>query len=163
METGPFSETRQEPVATFRMYADARHAADLLVERGFPAVRLSIVGVDVHLVRRCAGRWVWGHTVAVGLAVGGLAGFMIGLMLSLVTTSFIDTAELVVWTAVWGSALGVALASFTHAAAGSPRCIFGRGRLVPQQYELRADAESAARARHLLSGPTPLAVMRAPR
>ncbi|SEG90673.1 hypothetical protein SAMN04489712_1275 [Thermomonospora echinospora] len=156
MTTPPLNRTllTTEPIATFTSYADAQQAVDRLSDLHFPVERTVIVGVDLRMVEQVLGRLTVLRAAGAGAASGAWFGLLIGLFFAIFTPGRLSSVGVILAGLVWGVVAGALFGAVSHALTGGRRDFVSRSSFVAATYEVRAEAEYAARAREMLESGT---------
>ena len=136
-------------VASYKTYADAMAALEVLSADGFPLPAVSVVGTDLHMVDRVLGKLTPGK-----VALGGAAqGITWGLVMSLIFLVFSDSFSLLVPLIAFaaGVTMGVLIAIFSWMNRKGASNFSTRSQLVASRYALLVD-EQTDRAYQLLQG-----------
>lgn len=135
-------------VGTYYDYPAAERAVALLADRGFPVETVRIVGRDVQLHIRMAGRPSPWRAVGVGALTGMWLGALIGLFLAFATPYF--TAPLL-WGLLLGALFGGMSAGLLHLRRrGTPRFDSTQD-IAAESYDLLVPHEMYWRASGILA------------
>lgn len=145
------------PVASFRDYADAEAAVQLLADADQPVDRMTIIGCDLRLVEdvRPRERAPVPPTVARAAGYGAIAGAWLGALVGIVfalvaSTSGAGFVAALVWAIALGALFGAPAGLAGFVAVDRTRGFRARQRLQAGRYELYAPAESADEVRSAL-------------
>jgi hypothetical protein len=145
-----FSDSGGQVVASYPTYGEAQQAIDRPADAAFPVQYSEIVGRDVRVVERVAGRISDGRAAAAGAVTGAWFGLFIGLLVALFTFGP-AWLGLILGGLLIGSLWG-ALFGFLAHRMGSGRHDFASLRsLAARRYDVTIADAYADRARQLLS------------
>lgn len=137
------------PVGSFKTYADAQAAVDMLSDKGdFPVAELTIVGVDLMEVERVVGRLTWGRVLVGGAASGAWMGLFFGLLLGIFGDNFASPLFLGV---LMGVVFGVVASAVPYAASRGKRDFTSRTQIVAGRYDVLCTPAHAAEARDAIA------------
>jgi hypothetical protein len=147
-----YREGAREAVATYSTYAEAERAVDALSDAGFPVEVVEIVGLDLRLVERVAGRLTNARAAMAGAASGAWFGLFIGLLVGLFTTGP-EWIGLVLGGLLIGAFWGAIFGFFAHWATRGQRDFASVRQLEAGRYEVTVAGDQVTRARTLLDSP----------
>jgi len=147
----PLSNRQAITIATYDSYADAERAVDFLSDREFSVGRLAIIGHDLRLVEKVLGRLNWLRAALMGAGSGAWIGLFVGLLFAIFAVSATSAIVLMLLAVLYGALFGAVFGLLWYALSGGRRDFVSRSKIVPQRYELVADAEVADQARALLA------------
>jgi hypothetical protein len=142
----------RQAVATYSTYAEAERAVDALSDAGFPVEIVEIVGHDLRLVERVAGRLTNARAAGAGAASGAWFGLFIGLLVGLFTTGP-EWIGLMIGGLLIGAFWGAVFGFFAHWATRGQRDFASVRKLEAGRYEVTVASDQVARARSLLESP----------
>ena len=142
----------RQAVATYSTYAEAERAVDALSDAGFPVEVVEIVGQDLRLVERVAGRLTNARAAGAGAASGAWFGLFIGLLVGLFTTGP-EWIGLMIGGLLIGAFWGAVFGFFAHWATRGQRDFASVRKLEAGRYEVTVAGDQVARARSLLDSP----------
>ncbi|SHH30241.1 hypothetical protein SAMN05443575_3661 [Jatrophihabitans endophyticus] len=153
--TGPMAP-RYDPaflawntVAGYDSYDAARAAVDRLAAQDFPVEHLDIVGSDVLVVDRVAGKVTRGRAALAGASQGVWTGLFAGLLLSLFAGSSAVAVTMLVAMIV-GAGVGAALGTAARSKQRPGRGIATARTFVAGHYDIVARDGFAEQAREAL-------------
>ncbi|APT90362.1 membrane protein [Corynebacterium sphenisci DSM 44792] len=137
------------PVGSFRSYAKAQEAVDMLSDLDeFPVSDLTIVGVDLMQVEKVVGRLTWGKVLGGGALYGAWMGLFFGLLLGLFQEDWVS--PLITGVAV-GVIFGVVAAAVPYAMQNGRRDFASTTSIVAGRYDVLCAPRTAERARDILA------------
>jgi hypothetical protein len=136
-------------VASYRDYASAQRAVDLLADNRFPVERASIVGTDLALVETVLGRLTTARAALTGAAAGAWFGLFIGLLLGIFTVT--NWLGVVITAVVIGALWGAIFGGVTHGMSSGLRDFNSTTSLRANEYAVNVDVDFADQARQLLT------------
>jgi Heat induced stress protein YflT domain len=140
------------PVATFAALGEVQDALARLADGGFPIDRATVVGTDLRLVERVAGRMTSPRAAGYGTVAGTWLGALIAAFAAIFTgTSFGAVLSMLFGGIMFGALFGAVFGLVAYRFAGPRDGITTNLSLVASCYELRADASSVDRLRALLA------------
>ncbi|BCB77639.1 magnesium transporter [Phytohabitans flavus] len=135
-------------IASFRDYASAQQAVDLLSDNGFPVQRVAIVGTGLRMVEQITGRMTMARAALSGAATGAWIGLLIGLLLGIFASGswwWVLITALVLGI-VWGAAFG----AVAHGLNGGRRDFSSHSGLRATAYAVEVDSARADEALRVL-------------
>lgn len=138
------------PVGSYATYEEAQRAVDHLADSDFPVRDVTIVGVDLMLVERIAGRLTWGRVLLQGAASGAWFGLFVGLLLSLFSSGGGSFVRIVV-ALVGGIVFGLAFAAVGYWGTRGRRDFTSSTQMVAGRYDVLCQPRNAEKARELLA------------
>ena len=138
-------------IGKFTEYADAVAFVDTLINHGFPATQVAIVGKDLRSVERVRGKMTYGRIALSGAVTGSWLGLLLGL--------FFGTAPDAESTAAVGSAfssvligagIGMLFNILRFALAKNKRSFLSAQMPVASRYEVIVPDTEVAAARKIL-------------
>jgi hypothetical protein len=140
------------PVATFAALGDVQDALASLADAGLPIERATVVGSDLRLVEKVAGRMTSLRAAGYGTVAGAWLGALIAAFAAIFTgTSFGAVLSMLFGGIMLGGLFGAVFGLVAYRFAGPRDGITANVSLVASRYELRADASSADRLRAALA------------
>lgn len=127
-------------VASYQTYAQARAAVDFLSDSGFDISSITIVGQDLHLVERVAGRMTIARASMSGASSGALWGALAGMLMSAGQNAG-GTGGWVVGGIVVGALAGMALSALAFIIRGRSRDFVSSQQVVALRYAVLASAD----------------------
>lgn len=134
-------------IGEYHFYEDAERAVDYLSDQKFPVENLSIVGRDLQMVENVIGRLTWIRAAAAGAGTGAWIGLLFGLLLSIFAVTAEGVLALLLGGLLWGAGFGLVVGVIAYALTRGRRDFISRSGVVPNRYEILADADVAERAR----------------
>jgi hypothetical protein len=147
----PLGNRPTTTIATYDAYPEAERAVDFLSDRGFPVERLAIVGYDLRLVEKVLGRLNWLRAALMGAGSGAWIGLFVGLLFAIFSVSATSAIVLILLSLLYGAVFGTVFGLLWYALSGGRRDFVSRSQIVPQRYDIVAEAEFAERAAALLT------------
>lgn len=141
----------QVKIEEYTRYEDAERAVDRLADQKFPVESLTLVGCDLRLVERVMGRLSWGRAALSGLGTGAWIGLFVGLLLSVWASSTTSGLAIMLGSAGYGAAFGLAFALLAYGFMRGRHDYVSTSQIVPGRFELLATPENADRARSMLA------------
>jgi hypothetical protein len=144
--TGPTRRT----IYSTSTYEDAEQAVTWLVNQGFAAQHLVILGIGLRYVERVTGRLTLGRAARQGAMQGAFLGLWWGLLLGLFVSVDDGWAWVVLYGLVSGILLGAIFGVVYRAAQRGRRDFSSSAMTVADRYEVQADDGVADEAARLL-------------
>lgn len=136
------------PVGSFKTYAEAQAAVDMLSDKEFPVEELTIVGVDLMQVENVHGRLTWGKVLGAGAASGAWMGLFIGLLLGFFSPGFFAP---IISGLLMGVVFGMVFAAIAYGASGGKRDFTSTTAIVANRYDVLCSEKDAPRGRDLIA------------
>jgi Na+/citrate or Na+/malate symporter len=134
-------------IGKFTEYADAVAFVDTLINHGFPAGEVAIVGKDLRSVERVRGKMTYGRVALGGAVTGSWLGLLVGLFFG---TSPDATGVLAMNSAVSavfiGAGIGMLFNILRFSIARNKRAFVSQSSVVASKYEVQVPANLAAQA-----------------
>lgn len=144
-------------VAGYDNYEQAQATVDRLAGQGFPVEHLDIVGSDVRIVERVAGKMTRGRAALAGASQGVWMGLFVGLLFSLFGTGGAAAATILT-TMLVGAAVGAGLAFATQSALKGKRGFASTRTFIAGRYDIVARDGFAEQAREALQRSEPISL-----
>lgn len=149
---GPRLARGHETIGSYRDYASAQRAVDLLSDRGFPVEKLRIIGEDLRTEERVTGRLTTWRAGLAAAGSGALFGALIGWLLGLFTiTPLVTALVLGLYGLLIGAVLGGLFGVLGHAALRGRRDFSSVQGMVAGRYDVVCEPDEAARATSMLA------------
>lgn len=136
------------PVGSFKTYAEAQAAVDMLSDKDFPVQALTIVGVDLMQVENVHGKLTWGKVLGTGAASGAWMGLFFGLLMGMFSATFL--APLVSGLVI-GAIFGAVFAAIAYGASNGKRDFTSTTSIVATRYDVLCSEKDAPQARDLIA------------
>lgn len=136
------------PVGSFKTYAEAQAAVDMLSDKDFPVQEITIVGVDLMQVENVHGKLTWGKVIGAGAASGAWMGLFFGLLMGIFSATFL--APLLSGLAI-GAIFGVIFAAIAYGTSNGKRDFTSTTSIVATRYDVLCSEKDAPRARDLIA------------
>ncbi|WP_019136467.1 general stress protein, partial [Cellulomonas massiliensis] len=137
-----------ETVAAYGTYLEAQKAVDLLADKGFPILMVTIVGTDLRMVERVTGRLSYPRAALSGFMSGAWFGLFVGLLLSLFSTPGSPSPFLP--AILIGGAFGLLFSVIVYSLSRGRRDFTSASQIVASSYAILCLPEKAHQARALL-------------
>lgn len=149
---GPRLARGHETIGSYRDYASAQRAVDLLSDRGFPVEKLRIIGEDLRTEERVTGRLTIWRAGLAAAGSGALFGALIGWLLGLFTiTPLVSALVLGLYGLLIGAVLGGLVGVAGHAALRGRRDFSSVQGMVAGRYDVVCEPDQATRAAAMLA------------
>ncbi|MDD7587648.1 MAG: hypothetical protein PUJ86_11795 [Mycobacteriaceae bacterium] len=136
------------PVGSFKTYAEAQAAVDMLSDKDFPVQEITIVGVDLMQVENVHGKLTWGKVIGAGAASGAWMGLFFGLLMGIFSATFL--APLLSGLVI-GAIFGVIFAAIAYGTSSGKRDFTSTTSIVATRYDVLCSERDAPRARDLIA------------
>lgn len=137
-----------EEVASYKTYAQAQKAVDVLMKADFPGESVSIVGSDLKVVERVIGKLTWGRVALAGAGSGAWLGIFFGLLFMLfsptVTVGYLSSAVLI------GAGFGILFGFASYAVKRKIRDYNSVMQVLASYYCVIVPVDLAYKAKNLL-------------
>lgn len=137
-----------ETVAAYGTYLEAQKAVDLLADKGFPILMVTIVGTDLRMVERVTGKLSYPRAALSGFMSGAWFGLFVGLLLSLFSTPGSPSPFLP--AILIGGAFGLLFSVIVYSLSRGRRDFTSASQIVASSYAILCLPEKAHQARALL-------------
>jgi len=137
-----------ETVAAYGTYLEAQKAVDLLADKGFPILMVTIVGTDLRMVERVTGRLSYPRAALSGFMSGAWFGLFVGLLLSLFSTP--GSPSPFIPAILIGGAFGLLFSVIVYSLSRGRRDFTSASQIVATSYAILCLPEKAHQARALL-------------
>ena len=140
------------PVGTFAALGDVQDALARLADDGLSIDRATVVGTDLRLVEKVAGRMTVARAAGYGTVAGAWLGALIAAFAAIFTaTSVGSVLSMLFGGIILGALFGAVFGAVGYRFAGPRDGITGNVTLVASRYELRTDPSTAAGLRERLA------------
>jgi hypothetical protein len=138
-------------LGVFERYEAAQKVVDYLSDNEFPVENLAIVGTELRLVERIAGRLTRGKVAIAGAASGVWMGLFIGLAFALFGGG--NALGFVITLVVLGAVFGAAWSQIGYSAVtrGGTRDFSSVSQVVATKYEVLVEHKLEQQARDILA------------
>ena len=134
-------------VGKFTEYTDAVGFVETLINHGFPAGSIAIVGKDLRSVERVRGKMTYGRIALSGAVTGSWLGLIFGLLFGASTASDAATSNGSTFSSVLiGAGLGMLFNLLRFAAARNKRGFVSQSAVIASKYEVQVPANLVAQA-----------------
>jgi hypothetical protein len=134
-------------IGKFTEYADAVTFVDTLVNHGFPAGAVAIVGKDLRSVERVRGKMTYGRIALSGAVTGSWLGLLVGLFFGGSTDAAGTPAMDSTFSAVLiGAGIGMLINILRFSLARNKRAFVSQSSVVAGKYEVQVPANLADQA-----------------
>ncbi|WP_344230571.1 general stress protein [Citricoccus alkalitolerans] len=141
---------RGEVLASFPTHAEARKVVDRLAEQEFDVRTVSVVGTDLRTVERIRNRLTYPSVALRSAIQGAFFGAMLGILMTLIDPS--GSGFQILYTVGLGVAIWVLFGVIGHALRKG-RGVNSVQQLVPSNFDVVCDFETAHQAKQLLDRP----------
>lgn len=143
---------RGEVLGSYPTYVEARRVVDELAAGEFDVRTVSIVGTDLRTVERIRNRLTYPSVALRSAIQGAFFGMMLGILMTLIDPA--GTGFQILYTVGLGVAVWVIFGVIGHAMRKG-RGVSSVQQLVPTNFDVVCEFETAARAREVLGRPAP--------
>ena len=150
-----FPEKPRESVAHYTSYLDAQRAVDFLSDEKFPVAKVQIVGTELRMVEQVLGRIDWNRAALRGIFSGLWLGLFVGIVLSSFGGDDTNGVAVVGACLLYGAVFGLIFGLISYGLTRGRRDFVSRSQILPQQYDVLVETESAHQARQVLGRLTP--------
>ena len=134
-------------IGKFTEYTDAVAFVDTLVNHGFPAGAVAIVGKDLRSVERVRGKMTYGRIALSGAVTGSWLGLLIGLFFGGSTDALGAPAMDSTFSAVLiGAGIGMLINILRFSVSRNKRAFVSQSSVVAGKYEVQVPANLADQA-----------------
>jgi hypothetical protein len=134
-------------IGKFTEYAEAVTFVDTLINHGFPAGAVAIVGKDLRSVERVRGKMTYGRIALSGAVTGSWLGLLVGLFFGGSTdaagTPIMDSTFSAV---LIGAGIGMLINILRFSLARNKRAFVSQSSVVAGKYEVQVPANLAEQA-----------------
>ena len=125
-------------IGKFTEYADAVSFVDTLINHGFPAGAIAIVGKDLRSVERVRGKMTYGRIALGGAVTGSWLGLLVGLFFGGSTDATGTPAMGSTFSAVLiGAGIGMLVNILRFSVARNKRAFVSQSSVVAGRYEVQ--------------------------
>ena len=125
-------------IGKFTEYADAVSFVDTLINHGFPAGAIAIVGKDLRSVERVRGKMTYGRIALGGAVTGSWLGLLVGLFFGGSTDATGTPAMGSTFSAVLiGAGIGMLVNILRFSVARNKRAFVSQSSVVAGKYEVQ--------------------------
>jgi hypothetical protein len=134
----PASMPKGQVIGKFTEYADAVAFVDTLINHGFPAGAIAIVGKDLRSVERVRGKMTYGRIALGGAVTGSWLGLLVGLFFGGSTDATGTSAMGSTFSAVLiGAGIGMLVNILRFSVARNKRAFVSQSSVVAGKYEVQ--------------------------
>ena len=134
-------------VGKFTEYTEAVGFVETLINHGFPAGSIAIVGKDLRSVERVRGKMTYGRIALSGAITGSWLGLIFGFLFGASTTPDATPATGSTFSSVLiGAGLGMLFNLLRFAVARNKRGFVSQSAVIASKYEVQVPAALASQA-----------------
>jgi hypothetical protein len=134
-------------IGKFTEYAGAVEFVDTLINHGFPAGSVAIVGKDLRSVERVRGKMTYGRIALGGAVTGSWLGLLVGLFFGGSTDATATPSMGSTFSAVLiGAGIGMLINILRFSVARNKRAFVSQSTIVAGKYEVQVPANLAEQA-----------------
>ena len=134
-------------VGKFTEYTEAVGFVETLINHGFPAGSIAIVGKDLRSVERVRGKMTYGRIALSGAITGSWLGLIFGFLFGASTTPDATPATSSTFSSVLiGAGLGMLFNLLRFAVARNKRGFVSQSAVIASKYEVQVPAALASQA-----------------
>lgn len=143
----PASMPKGQVIGKFTEYAEAVAFVDVLINHGFPAGAVAIVGKDLRSVERVRGKMTYGRVALGGAVTGSWLGLLIGLFFGTSADATGTPAVGSTFSSVLiGAGIGMLINIVRFSVARNKRAFVSQSSVVASKYEVQVPANLAEQA-----------------
>lgn len=139
-----------EVIGQFKNYRDAVNQVELLVENGFPARSISIIGSDLKTVETLKGKLGNGRVALSGAVTGSWIGLFFGLLIGVTSTTEEVVLSNISAGIVIGAGVGMLLNVIRFSVTKNKRTFISAQAVIAKSYEVIVPLEQLADAKKAL-------------